>query len=152
MPIYALGDHEPQIHPDVYVHPDAVVIGRESIGAVSTIWPGAVLRGDFGDIHMEGCVVEDRCLIGSGSIVLNRSHVGARSVVGAQALVAEDTQIPDGSMALGVPARVRPIDPAKQQEWIDVAARGYVDSGRVCAKDLRLVSARTHARPGKGAS
>jgi carbonic anhydrase/acetyltransferase-like protein (isoleucine patch superfamily) len=52
MPICALGDHEPQIHPDAYVHPDAVVIGRVSIGAESTVWPGAVLRGDLGDIRI----------------------------------------------------------------------------------------------------
>ena len=179
MPIYALGDHVPDIHPDAYVHPDAVVIGRVVLGAESTVWPGAVLRGDFGNIrigartsiqdgtvlhttvewptvvgdecvvghnvHMEGCTVEDRCLIGSGSIVLNRVRVGARSVVGAQALVAEDSQIPSGSMALGVPARVRPVDPARQQEWIDFAVREYVDNGRVYAKDLRLVSAGTNA-------
>jgi carbonic anhydrase/acetyltransferase-like protein (isoleucine patch superfamily) len=52
MPIYALGDHEPQIHPEAYVHTDSVVIGRVSIGAESTVWPGAVFRGDFGDIRI----------------------------------------------------------------------------------------------------
>jgi len=184
MPIYALGDHEPRIHPDAYVHPDATVIGRVTIGAESTVWPGAVLRGDFGDIrigartsiqdgtvlhttvewptlvgdecvvghnvHMEGCTINDRCLIGSGSIVLNRVRIGAHSVVGAQALVAEDTQIPPGSIALGVPARVRPVDPAKQKQWIDFAVREYVDNGRVYAKDLRLVSAGPHVETTQG--
>jgi carbonic anhydrase/acetyltransferase-like protein (isoleucine patch superfamily) len=33
MPIYALGDQVPEIHPDAYVHPDAVVIGSVVIGA-----------------------------------------------------------------------------------------------------------------------
>jgi carbonic anhydrase/acetyltransferase-like protein (isoleucine patch superfamily) len=33
VPIYALGDYEPDIHPSAYVHPDAVVIGRVNIGA-----------------------------------------------------------------------------------------------------------------------
>ena len=41
MPIYALGADEPDIHPDAYVHPDAVVIGKVTIGAESTIWPCA---------------------------------------------------------------------------------------------------------------
>ena len=48
MPLYALGDAEPDIHPDAYVHPDAVVIGNVTIGAESSVWPTAVLRGDDG--------------------------------------------------------------------------------------------------------
>ncbi len=48
MPIYALGDLVPQIDPTAYVHPDAVVIGDVVIGAESSVWPGAVLRGDHG--------------------------------------------------------------------------------------------------------
>jgi carbonic anhydrase/acetyltransferase-like protein (isoleucine patch superfamily) len=48
VPIYALGDDTPEIHPDAFVHPDAVVIGAVRIGAESTIWPNVVLRGDGG--------------------------------------------------------------------------------------------------------
>ena len=121
MPVYALGDDEPDIHDLAYVAPDAVVIGRVTIGPEASIWPGAVLRGDHGTItvgartsvqdgtivhctadyptvigadcvvghnaHLEGCVVEDGCLIGSGSITLNRVVVGAGSIVAAAALV-----------------------------------------------------------------
>ncbi len=36
MPIYALGDQEPEIHPSAYIHPDAVVIGSVVIGAESS--------------------------------------------------------------------------------------------------------------------
>jgi carbonic anhydrase/acetyltransferase-like protein (isoleucine patch superfamily) len=50
VPIYALGDQVPSIHPDAYVHPDAVVIGSVTIGADSSVWPGAVLRGDDGEV------------------------------------------------------------------------------------------------------
>ena len=144
MPVYALGDLEPDIHPDAYVHPDAVLIGAVALGAGSSVWPGAVLRADFGRIlvgartsiqdgtvlhttvewptvvgddcvvghnaHLEGCTIEDRCLIGSGSVVLNRAVVRRGSVVGANALVTEDTEVPESTMALGVPARMRPVD------------------------------------------
>ena len=113
MPIYALGDDEPDIDESAFVHPDAVVIGRVRIGPEASVWPCAVLRGDHGRIeigprtsiqdgtvihctseystfvgrecvvghnaHLEGCVVEDQCLIGSGAVVLNRAVVGARS-------------------------------------------------------------------------
>jgi len=48
MAIYALGEYTPQIHPDAYVHPDATVIGDVRIGAFSSVWPQAVLRGDYG--------------------------------------------------------------------------------------------------------
>ncbi|NDH28818.1 MAG: gamma carbonic anhydrase family protein, partial [bacterium] len=52
MPIYALGDRVPSIHPDAYVHPDAVIIGSVNIGAGSSVWPCAVLRGDDGEINI----------------------------------------------------------------------------------------------------
>lgn len=173
MPIYALGDHEPVIDPDAYVHPEATLVGRVTLGPEATVWPGAVLRADFGEIrigartsiqdgsvlhttvdwptvvgedcvvghivHLEGCTIGDRCLIGSGSVVLNRVVVGERSVVGAQALVAEDTEIPPGSLAVGVPARVRAIDPEKQAALIDFAVREYVGNGRRFARELRLI-------------
>ncbi|WP_199550050.1 gamma carbonic anhydrase family protein [Streptomyces sp. N35] len=50
MPVYALGTQVPDIHPDAFVHPQATVIGSVSIGAQATVWPGAVLRGDYGPI------------------------------------------------------------------------------------------------------
>lgn len=52
MPVYALGDRTPSIDPSAYVHPDAVIIGSVVIGALASVWPGAVLRGDYGDIEI----------------------------------------------------------------------------------------------------
>ena len=46
MPIYAIGDVAPRIHPSAYVHPEAVIIGNVAIGAESSVWPHAVIRGD----------------------------------------------------------------------------------------------------------
>ena len=64
MPVYALGSLVPQIHPDAYIHPDAVVIGDVRIGAQSSIWPGAVLRADFGQIVIgEGTSIQDGTVI-----------------------------------------------------------------------------------------
>lgn len=64
MPVYALDSLVPQIHPDAYVHPDAVVIGDVRIGAQSSIWPGAVLRADFGRI-----VIGERTSIQDGTVL-----------------------------------------------------------------------------------
>ena len=52
MPLYALGEFEPEIHPEAFIHPQAVIIGRVSVGAESTVWPGAVLRGDGAGISI----------------------------------------------------------------------------------------------------
>ena len=50
MAIYQLGDLVPSIHPEAYIHPEAVVIGDVTVGSESTVWPTTVLRGDFGAI------------------------------------------------------------------------------------------------------
>lgn len=171
MPVYALGDLEPRIHPDAYVHPDAVVIGAVVIGAEASVWPAAVLRADFGRIeigertsiqdgtvvhttelwptviggdcvvghnaHLEGCTVEDRCLIGSGSVVLNRAVVRTGSVIGAQALVPEGMEVAAGHLALGVPARTRPMDGDAQREWIGYGVTEYRANAKRYRHDLR---------------
>ncbi len=64
VPIYALGDQVPDIHPDAFVHPDAVIIGSVTVGAESSIWPGAVLRGDDGWISIGARTsVQDNCVL-----------------------------------------------------------------------------------------
>ncbi|MCY4035845.1 MAG: gamma carbonic anhydrase family protein [bacterium] len=64
MPIYALGDIEPRIHPEAFVHPQAVIIGRVSVGAGATIWPGAVMRGDGAGITVgERTSIQDNAVI-----------------------------------------------------------------------------------------
>jgi carbonic anhydrase/acetyltransferase-like protein (isoleucine patch superfamily) len=180
MPIYALGEHEPLIDPDAYVHPDAVLIGRVRIGTEASVWPGAVLRADFGEIavgartsvqdgtvvhttehwptmigddcvvghnaHLEGCTVEDPCLIGSGSVVLNRAVVRTGSVVGAQALVPEGLEVPAGHMALGIPARPKPMRDADQTTWIDEAVREYTDAAKHYRDQLRRIDQEGHPR------
>jgi carbonic anhydrase/acetyltransferase-like protein (isoleucine patch superfamily) len=64
MPIYALGALEPQISSEAYIHPDAVIIGSVTVGALSSVWPGAVLRGDGGDIRIgERTSVQDNAVL-----------------------------------------------------------------------------------------
>lgn len=64
MPIYAIDDRVPDIHPEAFVHPEAVVIGKVTVGAEASVWPGAVLRGDYGSI-----VVGERSSVQDGSVV-----------------------------------------------------------------------------------
>src|SRR5262249_30640636 len=64
MPVYALDDQLPAIDPEAYVHPDAVIIGNVELGPGSSVWPGAVLRGDHGLIR-----VGERSSIQDGTII-----------------------------------------------------------------------------------
>ena len=104
MAIYALGDQVPQISGDAYVHPDAVVIGSVTIGAGSSIWPGAVLRGDDGAI-----VVGERSSIQDGTVVhttpFSHTAVGNDCVVGhvahLEGCILEDfSQVSSGAIVL----------------------------------------------------
>jgi hypothetical protein len=42
-------------------------------------------------------------------------------------------------MALGIPARLRPLDPGQQKKWIDYAVREYRDNARRYRRELRLM-------------
>lgn len=65
MPIYALEDGwEPEIHPDAFVHPEAVLIGRVIIGASSSVWPGTVIRADDNTIR-----IGDRTSVQDGAVL-----------------------------------------------------------------------------------
>lgn len=64
MPIYALGDRVPDIHDTAFVHPDATVIGRVRLGPHSSVWPQAVIRGDYGSITIgESSNVQDGAVL-----------------------------------------------------------------------------------------
>ena len=81
MAIYALGGDEPRIHPTAFVHPQATIIGKVEIGAGSSVWPQAVLRGDHNIIR-----IGERTSIQDGSVLhVTAEHetvVGDESVIG----------------------------------------------------------------------
>ncbi|SHE74910.1 Carbonic anhydrase or acetyltransferase, isoleucine patch superfamily [Ferrithrix thermotolerans DSM 19514] len=81
MAIYALGDLKPKIHTSAFVHPDATVIGDVTIGEYASIWPQAVLRGDYG--HIE---IGSETSIQDGTVIHATAElatlVGSRCVVG----------------------------------------------------------------------
>jgi carbonic anhydrase/acetyltransferase-like protein (isoleucine patch superfamily) len=170
VPIYALGEDCPTIDAGAWVHPDAVIIGDVAVGPDSTIWPGAVLRGDgmgivigarssvqdgsvihcthdlkteVGDdclighlVHLEGCRIESRGFVGTGAIVLHRCVVGAEAVVAAGAVVLDDTNVPPGALAVGVPARIRlgaapPIRESGVRHYLDEMERYRRDLKRI---------------------
>ena len=96
MAIYALGELVPDIHPDAYVHPDASVIGQVTIGAETTVWPQAVLRGDYGRI-----VVGARTSVQDGTVVhateVHATIIGNDCIIGHLAHL-EGCTIEDGAL------------------------------------------------------
>jgi carbonic anhydrase/acetyltransferase-like protein (isoleucine patch superfamily) len=84
---------------------DGVIVHVNHQPSYPTIVGERVTVGHAAILH--GCVVEDRCLIGMGAILLNGSHVGSDSIVAAGTLVSERTVIPPRSLVMGSPGKVR---------------------------------------------
>ena len=62
--VSALGERVPKIAPTAWVHPAATIVGDVEIGAGASIWPGAVLRGDFGAIRIgAGTSIQDNAVL-----------------------------------------------------------------------------------------
>lgn len=76
---------------------------------------------------LHGCVIEDDCLIGVGAVVLNGARVGRGSVVAAGALVPEGMQVPPGSVAMGVPAKVKREVTGEERKRFRTSAERYVN-------------------------
>ena len=73
--------------------------------------------------HLEGCVLEDHVLVGSGAVVLEGAVLRAVSFVAAAALVRPHTEVPSGAMAIGVPATLR--EGVVTLDMIEGNARAY---------------------------
>ncbi len=127
----------PIIDDSVYISENAAVIGNVTLKKGASIWFGASLRGDEGEIVIgensnvqdnatlhnsvvlgegvtvghnaivHGCTVGDNSLIGMGATILDGAVIGKNCIIGAGALVTGGTVIPDGSLALGAPAKVK---------------------------------------------
>lgn len=113
------------------------------VGAESNIQDGTIVHVDSGlpctvgrrvgvghRVILHGCVVEDECLIGMGSVLLNGVRIGSGSVVAAGAVIPEGIVVPPGSLVMGVPGRiVRQVD-AALRERIASTWTHYVELAR----------------------
>ncbi|STC40732.1 gamma carbonic anhydrase family protein [Corynebacterium amycolatum] len=93
---------------------------------VPTILGDDVTVGHMALVH--GTTVEDGCLIGMKSTLLSRSRIGAGSLIAAGAVVLEDQVIDPGSLAAGVPAKVRRRLSAEEAEGFITHAGRYVET------------------------
>jgi gamma-carbonic anhydrase len=88
-----------------------------NIGSNVTIGHGAVLHG---------CTVADCCLIGMGSVILDRAHIHQNSMVAAGALVLEGFDVPEGMLVAGVPAKIKRALTEEEKQFIRQSAENYV--------------------------
>jgi carbonic anhydrase/acetyltransferase-like protein (isoleucine patch superfamily) len=98
-----------------------------------------VIVGDWVTIGhnatVHGCVVEDECLIGIGSRVLNNCRIGAGSIVAAGAVVPEHTVVPPRTLWAGVPAKLRRELSDKDRALILEYAKNYLDYTEIYLKE-----------------
>jgi carbonic anhydrase/acetyltransferase-like protein (isoleucine patch superfamily) len=109
---------KPRIHKTAVVHPSATIIGDVVIGEHSSVWPGAVIRGDFGTIRIgQYTCIQDNAVVHAGDLydrgrpVYYPTKIGNYVIVGHQALVhgctIEDECVIGGGSIIFNGARVR---------------------------------------------
>jgi len=135
---YAFEGTSPTIDEQAHVSREATLVGDVTVDADASVWPGVVLRGDIGPVHIgqqshigdnatihastigdrvmvgHGAVlneatVETHALVGFNSTVNTDATIGARSIVAEGTVVPDEYDIPPESFARGVPAEVTPL-------------------------------------------
>jgi carbonic anhydrase/acetyltransferase-like protein (isoleucine patch superfamily) len=123
MPAYTLGTKRPRIHGTAVLAPSATIIGDVVIGPRTSIWPGAVIRGDYGHIRIGSdcsiqdnvvvhCSAENPTIIGNGvtvahSAVIHACRIGDECLIGVGAIIFDGASVGThsilgvGSTALG---------------------------------------------------
>ena len=115
-------------------------INKIEIGESSNVQDGTVihLADDFGvkigsyvtighSAIIHACEIGNECLVGMRATILDGASIGAQSIVGAGAVVTKDTQIPEGSLVLGVPAKVVRLLGDEERAKLKGLAEKYVN-------------------------
>src|SRR3970282_559854 len=107
MPLFSFEGKRPKIHPSAFIAPTAVIVGDVTVEENASVWYNAGLRGDFHPIAPAG------------------ARIGVRAMVAGGALVTPGTEVPDGTLAIGAPAKVRgPLAGTPAEHWVRVNPAG----------------------------
>ena len=123
-------------------------VEKITVGKCSNIQDNATVHTDRGrptvigdyvtvghNAVVHGCTVGDYSLIGMGAVVLNGAKIGKHCLVGASSLVLEGQEIPDGSLAVGSPAKVKRMLTEQEKQKIYENSMVYVETGKRLKKD-----------------
>ncbi|MGB1014244.1 MAG: gamma carbonic anhydrase family protein [Nannocystaceae bacterium] len=114
MVLQAFAGHQPKLDPSAFVHPQAVVIGEVHVGAESSVWPNATLRGDDAAIVIgaqtsvqDGSTVhategDSKTVIGSRvtvghNVILHGCQIGDDCLIGMGSIVLDNAVVEPGS-------------------------------------------------------
>jgi carbonic anhydrase/acetyltransferase-like protein (isoleucine patch superfamily) len=113
------------------------------IGEDSNVQDGSVLHTDSGirlqigrgvtighKVMLHGCTVGDHSLIGINAVVLNGARIGRHCLIGANALIPEGMEVPDGSLVLGSPGRVKRSLSEEEKRMLEAGSQHYVDNAQ----------------------
>ena len=139
---YIVGDVEigegSRIWPGTVIRGDT---GKIKIGKFTNVQDNSVLHGDddvvIGDnvtighrVMCHGRNIGNRVLIGNGAILNDGVLVGEESVIGSGSMILENMDIPEKSIVVGMPGRVRGTVKEKHVDMIDRIAAGYAIKAR----------------------
>ena len=123
-----------------------------TVGEGSNVQECSVLHTDLGfplnigkdvtighKVMLHGCTIGDGSLIGINSVVLNGAKIGKRCLIGANALITEGMEVPDGSLVLGSPGKIKGQLSEDQQNGLLLSAKHYVQNGKRFKEGLKTI-------------
>ena len=152
--IQSLDDKTPKIAESACISEFAYIVGDVEIGGNSTVWPGAVIRADFGKIRIgNNTHVEDNCvlhgnltignnviighgavvhasvigndvLIGMNATILSKAEIESHVVIGAHTLIETGMKVPGESLVVGSPPKIKKLT-VRSKPWAYRGEQSY---------------------------
>jgi carbonic anhydrase/acetyltransferase-like protein (isoleucine patch superfamily) len=124
-----------------------------TIGPESNVQDGSVLHTDPGlalnlgrgvtvghKVMLHGCDIGDYSLIGINAVILNGAKIGKHCLIGANTLIPEGMEVPDGSMVVGSPGKIKRELTENQKKMLEMSAAHYVKNAENYVKCLKPCS------------
>ena len=115
---------------------DSIIVGaRSNIQDGSVLHTGSSYKLNVGcgvtvghKAMLHGCVIGDYSLIGINAVVLNGAKIGKHCIIGANTLIPEGVEIPDGSLVVGSPGKVKRSLTDIEKKVLEASSAHYVQN------------------------
>ena len=121
-----------------------------TVGPESNVQDGSVLHTDPGlalnigrgvtvghKVILHGCDIDDYSLIGINAVILNGAKIGKHCLIGANTLIPEGMEVPDGSMVVGSPGKIKRELTDNEKKMLEMSAAHYVKNAENYTKLLK---------------